>query len=394
MPEEKSVDAESRHAFDHFDSGAKSLLLKLLRQGAAEKIPLLKYLQVYLLLVAVTWVIPLLITWGTQPTLVRQDSDILLPFLLDLNVTMICLVSTPFLLFVFMREPSQHASTLADLYNSRIVRMSQAAAVSFVAKWEKEFSRGNIWAQVAGVAAAGAVFSMNFFGAETSEHYGRLWQTYNASSGSFNVAGWFYLLLQVSLFFFIAGQLLVRELILVKMLFDLTRVSQLEVQPLHPDKVGGLGPVARLGLTYQFGIALLGVNLGTMIITSRIIGAETQTPIIVASLILYSLLAPLVFVGPLLPFRMNMVRSKRAILHRLSHSFEREFKQTLNKVENGTLSDQALGEIQNLNQLYSMVSKFPEWPFDTSTLRKFISVFVSPLVPIILSWLFSLLVAG
>ena len=75
-----------------------------------------------------------------------------------------------------------------------------------------------------------------------------------------------------------------------------------------------------------------------------------------------------------------------------SDRFEEELRQTLSIVDSGKLSGSEFGEIQNLHELHSIVSKFPEWPLDTTTIRKFVSVFVSPLVPIVLTWLFSLLV--
>jgi hypothetical protein len=384
----RKLSEKEKHTFN-FDSSKKSILQRrLLPKDEFENPSFKKYLSIYFMLVFISWIIPLLYTLLTQPSIVEPSEKLILPFLLDVNVTMICLISTPFLLILYLRERKQISDTLQNVYALTDNKYPREKFKEFVDSWEKEFGKVNKRAQYIGFIIFCFIIFLNIWGHDSSNYAGKLWQTYNTHN-FFNAAGIFYLVFQVGLFFFIAAQIVIREIYIVRLFFDFTKKFEIDIKPLHPDKVGGLKSVANLGLSYQVAVALMGVNLGTMVITSGFIGRGEQTEFIIIAIIFYALVAPVVFIGPLIPFRLDMVNSKEATMARISDRFEKQMKSTFDKVERDKLTKTEIEKIVQLNELYSIVSKFPEWPFDISTIRKFSSVFISPLIPIFLSWGFT-----
>lgn len=326
--------------FDSFDTAKKSIILKWLApKDVRENISFPKYLLIYVAFATLSWILPLIIAAFTQPSLIQRNKDLILPFLLDINIALMSLIAIPILVILLIRERRQIPDALSTLHKTKIIIFKTETEEEFKKKWENLFANANVFAQIFGLIISGMAIAINAIGGPVTDYYGKLWQTYEPLFFHHNLAGWFYLLFQIGLFYFLTGQIIVREIYIVRLFFDLTKKCVLDIKPLHPDRVGGLKSIASLGLNYQFTVALMGVNLGTMVITSRIIGVGEQTSLIVAALLFYCLAAPLVFVGPLIPFRIHMLKSKHDMLLRVSRRFELQIEDTLGNVDKGTLEN-------------------------------------------------------
>src|SRR5262249_20779594 len=117
-----------------------------------------------------------------------------------------------------------------------------------------------------------------------------------------------------------------------------------------------------------------------------IIGPQGGIPaslyaLMIAGVIAYLILGPIVFVAPLLPFRSGMQANKAElrseIVQRLRMESESLRKQLPLKAA-VTKEDEEL--IERLRQMCAAIDELPVWPFDPGTLRKFMTAYVIPIV--------------
>jgi hypothetical protein len=181
---------------------------------------------------------------------------------------------------------------------------------------------------------------------------------------------------------------LFRNIALSLLLGDIVRHARLQLLPWHPDRCGGLRPVGRLGLRNQYALSIFGVNVVLMawVMIHDIIGTQEGIPaslyaLMIAGVIAYLILGPIVFVAPLLPFRSGMQANKAElrseIVQRLRMESERLRKQLPLKAA-VTKEDEEL--IERLRQMCAAIDELPVWPFDPGTLRKFMTAYVIPIV--------------
>lgn len=338
----------------------------------------------YAAFVFVSWLLPLLYVSITQDRIVSPSKTLLLPYVRDLNVAVICLVSAPILLLLLLREKDLLSCVFTELREEGVLQGEPQAFGAAMTEWQRRFARINLLAQALGVASAIVACSVSY--QATLDLHGRSWQTVGAPPGAFNFSGWLFLVLQVAPFYFLLAVTVVREVGVVLMLRGITRSFPVDVQPLHPDGVGGLRPVARVAIHYQLIIAMVGVNIGSLIVVMRFLGLPAAHVYTWSTIPIYLVLAPLSFVAPLLPFRQAMLKSKRNRLRWISRHFRRGLKAVEQEVTKGTVKEDQLSRLEQLQKIHATIRRLPEWPLDFDTVRKFMATLLIPAVSALVSW--------
>ena len=352
-----------------------------------------RLIVVWLAVAIIMFVPPILIGLVSGHSLTASDGTMKLPYLLDINGMMLFLVSLPIVAVAHVRQVSLFPCLLSQLAEDGIAQWGANAARRFVAEAERFFGSANTWGLVVGVVAASIVILMNH--TALTENHGRSWQTAGVPPGQFNSLGWWFLLVQMGGFWFMLFHHLVHMVGGVQILRKYAnQAAALNVNPLHPDRVGGLGPVARIGIQNQVVVAALGINVGSLFIVLRMLGQGATIWIAVVATAAYLVATPIVFFGPLVPFRAHMLRSKSHYLRTMADRFREDLDQMFSRLRHGEVARDGLEKLERLSNVHDRVAKLPEWPLDTSTLRKFAAAVLSPLISVAVSWAFMRLVEG
>jgi hypothetical protein len=389
---DETTDAENiSRVFGELDTSQRSPLLRLLGPPKASRsVTFARYFTIWAITVVVTYAIPLLWIMFTQETLLERSDRLLLPYFMDVNIAMMCLVSTPVLLALHLRERFLIPSTISSLAEEGVAACSTSTAKAFTEKWTRRFAKTNFWGLWSGLIAAAICSYLGYLA--VLDFHGLGWQTVGEAPGSLNGPGVYNIFIQLGVFWFVLSQHVFRMIATIVMLRDFSRTCAVTIQPLHPDGVGGLKPIGILGLHNQLIVGMIGINIGTMFITFGFLGQEAPLFVGVACGVAYVLIAPFVFVGPLIPFRPHMLREKRRFLKTISRQFDADLSQLFSKLDSDEVGSAKLEKLEKLSQIHKSISALPEWPFDASTLRKFLAVLISPIFSVFISWLFAKIV--
>ena len=334
-------------------------------------------LMMYTIAVLVT-LLPLLVMACLGPlSLTTPSKEHPLPFLYDWNVLFMFLVSFPCLVLFIVKDQYLLSSSLRSVQLDGTVTIAEAPATTLTIRWQKLFHIANWSAQVLGSVVGLVVAYFNYV-------------TYIQASVGFWISnggrllpvGYVYLYC-IFLFYAFAPVYVIRNIAIAFFLRDIVANAQLRLLPLHPDKSGGLRPVAQIGLRNQYVLTLFGVNVVLLVAVSfRYLAVPTSLyGLIAAAIIAYLVLGPLVFVGPLLPFRAGMLRTKSELMSEVARRVRVELQRVrakINKEEPITKEDEEL--IDRLRKIGAVIDELPVWPFDAGTWRKFLTAYVIPVV--------------
>jgi hypothetical protein len=174
----------------------------------------------------------------------------------------------------------------------------------------------------------------------------------------------------------------------------LTPTFELDVQPGHPDRAGGL---RRLGdLCFNMALPLLvGIVLLSFWAAVRL-ATESVSPVSLFSIVGLILLVPtsvVVFIVPLLDIHEEMLEKRTeyqdtlarhiaTVEERLQEHIESDAAQQPggddDEIENLTR------QLEALEKLHPSARKYPTWPFDTAVFLRFISPQVAPFIALVI----------
>jgi hypothetical protein len=100
----------------------------------------------------------------------------------------------------------------------------------------------------------------------------------------------------------------------------------------------------------------------------------------VAAVIAYLVLGPLVFVAPLLAFRGGMLRTKSELMREVANRLRVELQRLRGQLQSGSISKEDEELIDRLRKIGALVDELPVWPFDATTVRKFLVAYVVPVL--------------
>jgi len=160
------------------------------------------------------------------------------------------------------------------------------------------------------------------------------------------------------------------------------------LNPLHPDRAGGLRPLGQYALKTTYPITLLGIA-AVLFEYWLYLGGEFSTAYVTHGIvILYFVLAPVVFFLPLWSAHGAMRRAKEDLLLGISRQFNQDFSRAYLEVASSsrTLRDN-VEKVEQLQKLHDLASAFPVWPFDAQTIRRFLVTVLSPLLALLVTLL-------
>lgn len=170
----------------------------------------------------------------------------------------------------------------------------------------------------------------------------------------------------------------------------LFRKFKMKIRPLHPDGAGGLAPLGQYTLMLSYLIALVGILLVVTPITRNYVVSGTLqfrwTTELVAGLIGYLILAPIVFFSPLSVAHSAMEKAKDRLLLQIALRFDAEYDKIHEKLGEKKLSnlEDQLKDLKELQALHDTTNQFPVWPFNFSNLTRFSTTYLSPILLAIL----------
>lgn len=332
---------------------------------------------IYLVAVAATYVPLLLAAWLSPLPIAALTPTLRLPFLYDWNVAFMFVVSFPLLLVLTITDQHTLAASLRQVQMDGTVSVPDDSAASLSSIWRKKFRSVNIGAQVFGIGIGGVVAFLNYiaYGPNSDTRY------WTAAGDRMLPAGLVFLFC-IFLFYWLVSIYVLRSLATSLFLKDLVAHAEIRTLPFHPDNSAGLRPVGHLGLRNQYALTVYGVNLVLLIwISFRYLNVPSSLyGLIVAAGAAYVILGPLVFIGPLLPFRAAMLRTKTEPMSEVAQRLRIELQRLRKQLPSGQITKEDLELIDRLRKLGAVFNELPVWPFDAGTLRKFLTAYVIPIL--------------
>jgi hypothetical protein len=172
-----------------------------------------------------------------------------------------------------------------------------------------------------------------------------------------HLAGWWYFLVSVPLFQFLLLRWYFRILIWTRFLWQVSRLD-LTYAPAHPDRLGGLGFLSRVGYAFAPLLAAQGTLLAGMYANriffegARLTDFKIETFTFVAAMVAVVLAPLLVFVGPLSRARRDGLRDYRHLAKRHLDEFEAKW------LRGGAAEGELLVGNPDVSSLTDMASSF------------------------------------
>ena len=357
------------------DTSSDSLLHRLARRrGPGSKPP--RLVRVYLFVVAVTY-LPLLLAakLGSVPLWDGSGAGPL-TFLHDWGLGYALLVSLPSLVVLLVNDEHVLSTSLDEVQRDGVIALSESAADSLRATWKKYFRIWNLITQFGGIGL-GIVLGIVTLRPYVTNHVA----SWIAPEGQLHLAGYVYLYCIILLYTLVIVYV-ARSIVVSFFLRALVGGAPLRILPLHPDKCGGLRPVGRLGLRNQYTLTILGINIVLLLVVWVYSMGRTAPlrDVMIGASLAYLILGPVIFMAPLLPFRAGMQDAKREWTHQVARVVRVEIERLLEQMGKNEISKPGEETIERLRKVGAAIDELPIWPFDPSTLRKFATAYIVPVV--------------
>lgn len=288
--------------------------------------------------------------------------------------------------FFWMQEGVQ--DVLTGLKNNKVLGIGDEDFKKFTEKFDKQYSHP-IWAKLTFLA----LIPYTFLGFRYVQLPHLTW--YRVDGLAHFLQLFFYYV-----YFSLLVLAIVRVLISIFWFNKLFKENKPKIRVLFPDGAGGLSPLSgfsvKLGYLISFlGFAILVVIIGEGYVRTGVYQGfylNNETPILFFAVLLYLTIAPVAFFAPIGAAKKAMVDAREGFLRDISDQHEIENTILLDKICNpnkykGKESKikENIDKVDQLEMLYKKVSKFPIWPFNTSSIVRFTSSVLSPFGAILLT---------
>jgi hypothetical protein len=164
------------------------------------------------------------------------------------------------------------------------------------------------------------------------------------------------------------------------------RIRRIRVAPFHPDGAGGMGSIGRFAANLGYGIGTIGLSLSLAAIQDPASVVSMSNYSLVIEIGIYLVLAPILFVIPLWTAHSTMVASRDHLQKEISLEFNTAFAQ-MHAARSGSADaiEPLLEKVRQLDEAHTLVNRFPVWPVNVGSFRKFFGLILSPLVPAVFS---------
>jgi hypothetical protein len=174
--------------------------------------------------------------------------------------------------------------------------------------------------------------------------------------------------------------MLVRQLTVLFGLNQFFIEFSVEIQPLHPDRAGGLRMLGDYVFTNGLVVAIVGLILGMELLRVRA-DVAVVTPELYGELALYFLAAPTVFfLLPLYSAHIRMVEAKQKLLAEIAEQFDLEYRVLLEGLRQDVLKLEEVERLEAIQKIYEIAQSSPDWPFNLALISKFGAAVLLPVL--------------
>ncbi|MEH1840705.1 MAG: hypothetical protein V7L20_18590 [Nostoc sp.] len=178
------------------------------------------------------------------------------------------------------------------------------------------------------------------------------------------------------------GSILVLNLITnIWIFYRILGNKDLDINPLHPDRCGGLRCLSDYSLKTAYLVGVLGILIGVIeyqAITQNV-GKGFWFVHLVIPLYIFTSMG--CFFGPLLAANSGMKRAKEESLHKIARQFRADYSGIYTSLAEDTEAFKKKSEkIQQLRTLYTLTDELPVWPFDIKTFRRYLLTVPTPVI--------------
>lgn len=165
----------------------------------------------------------------------------------------------------------------------------------------------------------------------------------------------------------------------IRTLRQILHNTKFHLSPLHPDRCGGLKSLSEYSLKTAYLATVFGVVIGLTLY--RFMGTGWDYWIMMLGVPLYIAVASACFFAPLITAHTRMKEAKEKLLSSISRQFQEDYLYVQKELNGNTekLKD-AVAKVQQTQTIYDLTDRFPVWPFDTATFRRFLVSLILPLL--------------
>jgi hypothetical protein len=316
-------------------------------------------------------------TYASNTLLPWTETSLKTPYLLDYSFMMICAISVCTLISLF--------STLRKLddamvqVSKRIGALSTSADekkfmeyVSYIKRWmpagERIYGKPWFWyyLDTIGGAVLGALFSFYWITHSTSLWWGTIQHTVAA----------LYFVSFCAVAAYIGGAIVFAIMGSIKAVRRYCRdfITPDRVFAMNPDKVGGLRPLGQFSLGLDISFAL-----SSFVIFSYLVqGVSITHPVVIITLLLYTILLVVVFFIPLGAVHGAMLEAKERAYDQVNELFKKISSRV--SAANKELNPKHVEALKDVCFLYERVSKMAVWPLNIGLVLKFVATSSFPIV--------------
>ncbi len=369
-----------------FDSSKGNVLSLLLdRTKLVDEYTGWHYVTIWTISSVIFFVVPLVICFLTQPSLLHRSASLRMPFLLDFAAYPMNLVVIPLLLTNALKE-RRSLNQILEKFLSGPACSRHLEVIG--ERFESFYGRYNPWSAI-GAALAAIVFTYLWSLKFLNDQY-ITWHSFGTSLGAerLNAAGYYCVVIMQGLFWFLLAFTVLRSILHFIMFTFISKLSakDIVVIPIHPDGCGGLKAVSHIvqlykPLAFSIGLVVAGAYANDIFVFDKS-PFDYLNILMIIGFIFFCVIA---FFLPLWPFSRQMRESKKRTLETISDLFltlwTAEFGH-VNKVNYKKIDFEAL---QHVSALYHVADQMPVWPYDLKTVKSFMSYVIVPLITIIVS---------
>ena len=186
-----------------------------------------------------------------------------------------------------------------------------------------------------------------------------------------------------------ASSMLILGLILNVWIIQKTiKDKELNINPLHPDRCGGLRPLSQYSLKTAYLAAIFGIMIGFTEYRFITQSVDSKYWLLHLGIPIYLLISLLCFFGPLLAAHGQMKSAKEKMLDNIASQFQDDYARiSKNLCLKAEELKKEVEKIRELQSFYSLTDEFPVWPFDVQTIRRYVVAVLAPLLPPLIGFL-------
>lgn len=335
----------------------------------------------------------ILITWVPLLLLSLIDgkawSGTLVPFLRDVDVHARFLVVVPLLFVAEFVLHGRIGHAVRKFRERELIPEAQAAESDAVIATAKRWL-DSAWVELLLIAL---VYTIGVNGVwrhvsalEMETWYGAFDQGRRIPS----VAGWWFGWVSLPVLQFLLLRWYYRLLVWWRLLWQVSRLD-LNLQPLHPDRCGGLGFLGHLSVAFAPFLLAEGAMMSGQI-ADQIFFAGATLPAFKIELAAVTLLAVFVILGPLLMFAPALARAKRlgigeygTLGTRYARDFDRKWLSGGAPTGETPIGSSDIQSLADLGNSYATLNEMRVVPFDLSTVLRLAIAVLAPIAPLLLT---------